>query len=338
MSKLIRTLASICLLAAAFPSHAIFRAYLSLAGNDANPCTLGSPCRTIGPALTAVDDGGEIWMVDSANYNTGTIVVSKSVTIQGLPGAIGSILSVNGPAFSVTTQAVNLVLRNLVIKGVANFGSTSGVIFAPGNAAFASLVIDKCQVADMPSNGVEVSGATSLLITDSTFSNNGNIGVYAHDGAIGTITRATMVRNGTGLRVGAPTSSASVSVRDSIIANSTGTGLIAVAGAIGAIATLEISGSQITGNRQFGFQVNTGASGNVNATLTGNLVANNTSHGMDLNSANSTVILNDNIITGNGNFGINWNGANILTASNNIVKLNSGAFDANVAGTTFTKY
>ena len=47
----------------------LFRAYLAPApaGNDANNCTLPSPCRRLLPAaLAAVADGGEIWMLDSA--------------------------------------------------------------------------------------------------------------------------------------------------------------------------------------------------------------------------------------------------------------------------------
>ena len=53
---------------ATFPAHAqIFRAYLTLDGNDANPCRLQLPCRLFPAALTAVQSGGEIWMLDSAN-------------------------------------------------------------------------------------------------------------------------------------------------------------------------------------------------------------------------------------------------------------------------------
>lgn len=73
------------LLASASTQAQLFRAYVSGSGNDANPCTLQSPCRLLPRALQAVADGGEIWMVGSANYNTSTVVVTKSVRILAIP-------------------------------------------------------------------------------------------------------------------------------------------------------------------------------------------------------------------------------------------------------------
>jgi len=74
-------------------AHAqLFRAYLASDGNDGNPCTLYAPCRLLPAALNAVADGGEIWMLDSANYNTSTVVISKSVSILAVPGVVGSVV------------------------------------------------------------------------------------------------------------------------------------------------------------------------------------------------------------------------------------------------------
>lgn len=53
----------------------LFRAYLDPSGLDSNPCTLTSPCRLLPAALAAVSTGGEIWMLDSANYNVGPVSV-----------------------------------------------------------------------------------------------------------------------------------------------------------------------------------------------------------------------------------------------------------------------
>jgi len=50
------------------PAHAqLFRAYLAIGGSDSNPGTLPAPCRLLPAALNAVADGGEVWMLDSAN-------------------------------------------------------------------------------------------------------------------------------------------------------------------------------------------------------------------------------------------------------------------------------
>jgi hypothetical protein len=92
---------TIAFLAALFLSasaHAqLFRAYLASDGNDANPCTLAQPCRLLPAALAAVASFGEIWMLDSANYNTATVTIGKSVSILAVPGAVGSVVASGGP-------------------------------------------------------------------------------------------------------------------------------------------------------------------------------------------------------------------------------------------------
>src|SRR4051794_14499929 len=93
----------------------IFRAYLASSGNDANACTVAAPCRLLPAALAAVIDGGEIWMLDSANFNTGTVYITKSVSILAVPGQIGSIIAVGGQrALQIDTPDLHVGLRNLV--------------------------------------------------------------------------------------------------------------------------------------------------------------------------------------------------------------------------------
>jgi hypothetical protein len=57
---------------------------------DTNNCTVGAPCRLLPAALAAVGSGGEIWILDSANYNTGPVTIGKSVSILAIPGAVGT--------------------------------------------------------------------------------------------------------------------------------------------------------------------------------------------------------------------------------------------------------
>jgi hypothetical protein len=83
----------------------LFRAYLASDGSDASPCTLGAPCRLLPAALAAVADGGEIWMLDSANYNAGQVDVTKSVAILAIPGALGSVVATGG------ANAINIDAR-----------------------------------------------------------------------------------------------------------------------------------------------------------------------------------------------------------------------------------
>jgi hypothetical protein len=116
-------------------AHAqLFRSYLARGGNDANPCTLPDPCRLLPAALAAVADGGEVWMLDSANYNATTVNVAKSVTILAVPGALGSVVAASGPAISIATAGVKVALRNLVIVPLPGsrtrpFGTMAPVAF-----------------------------------------------------------------------------------------------------------------------------------------------------------------------------------------------------------------
>ena len=96
MTKRTAALAALALatLFAPAATHAqLFRAYLAPDGLDTNPCTLAAPCRLLPAALAAVASGGEIWMLDTANYNTATVTIGKSVSILAVPGAVGSVVA-----------------------------------------------------------------------------------------------------------------------------------------------------------------------------------------------------------------------------------------------------
>ncbi len=173
-------------------AHAqLFRAYVSSAGSDANPCTLPSPCRLLPAALAAVADGGEIWMLDSANYNSATVDVAKSVSILAIPGAVGSVVAVGGPAISIATGGVKVALRNLVIVPLP--GSFGGDAISMTNGS--RLHIEDCLIAGNFGEGVLVNAPAEVTITNSTIRNNGQHGVYLLNGARGTIARSTISGN-----------------------------------------------------------------------------------------------------------------------------------------------
>src|SRR5688572_3471138 len=104
-----------------------FRVYLSSEGLDGNPCTVQAPCRLLPRALQTVADGGEVWILDSANYNTGPVAITKSVSIIAVPGAVGSFVTLGGPALTVDSAAVSLSLRNLVFVPFPGAGGGEGV-------------------------------------------------------------------------------------------------------------------------------------------------------------------------------------------------------------------
>ena len=55
------------------------RVFVASYGNDSNPCTFGSPCKTFQVAVNTVDAGGEVTAIDSAGF--GPLIIDKAVTI-----------------------------------------------------------------------------------------------------------------------------------------------------------------------------------------------------------------------------------------------------------------
>ena len=106
-----------CSLATA-PAHARARVFVASYGNDENPCTFGSPCKTFEQVVNVVDAGGEVTAIDSAGF--GPITIGKSVTITSPPGVeAGIVPTAGGDAIDITTAASTdtIVLRGLTLQG-----------------------------------------------------------------------------------------------------------------------------------------------------------------------------------------------------------------------------
>ena len=173
-----RTLVIItAVLASASAQAQIFRAYLASDGNDANPCTLAAPCRLLPAALTAVASGGEIWMLDSANYNTATVTIGKSVSILAVPGAIGSVVATGGPAILIAVPALKIALRNLVIVPLPGTGGTDGVRIE----AATTLSIEDSLLANLGS-GVVMIGGGKLAIAGTTIRGSAGVAIVVDEG------------------------------------------------------------------------------------------------------------------------------------------------------------
>lgn len=167
----------------------LFRAYLSAAGNDNNPCTLALPCRLLGTALNAVADGGEVWMLNSANYNSvGATQITKSVTILAVPGVLGSLVANGGPAIAIAVPDLDVTLRNVAIRPLPGNEAGTGILISgasqltlrdsvvsgfyfPGGAGIRMGI-------DSPADDI----AAELVIADSELRNNFH-GVTTHTGA-----------------------------------------------------------------------------------------------------------------------------------------------------------
>jgi hypothetical protein len=250
------------------PATPQMRTYVSGLGSDANPCLASWPCQTFQAALALTIAGGEIYVLDSANYGAATI--NKAVTITS-DGAVAGVLATSGAGITIAAGASDVVnLRGLDVDG-AGSGSI-GIQFSSGQ----SLNIQKSVVRNFSDSGVSFapSAASTLFITETAVTNNANngISVTSNGSAVsGAINRVTASRNGTGIlasgganvtvidtvagnnNYGIGASSSAVMVRNSTVSNN-GTGIAADQQA----AVIRVGQSTITANR-VGWQATNGA-------------------------------------------------------------------------------
>jgi hypothetical protein len=276
----------------------LFRAYLAPNGVDTNPCSLAAPCRLLPAALAAVLDGGEIWMLDSANYNSGPVDINKSVTILAVPGALGSVVAKNGNAINISTPGVKVALRNLVIVPVVGGGGAGGINMTAG----ASLEVENCLVANLPGNGISVgANAATVVVGDTTIRGNGGYGLYVADGAHATVTRARISGNAMGgvmvwgLLAGTTTADITDSTMD---ANMNGV----MAYSINAAATVKVSlrDSQLVQNSQNGVMAQSESGALIDLAASNNVISNNGTNGIFANKTGVQVLASGNTVSDNG--------------------------------------
>lgn len=265
------------LLAAAAPAQAqLFRAYLSLGGSDSNPCTLPLPCRLLPAGLAAAADGGEIWLLDSANYNIGPVTITKSVSILAVPGVVGSVVANGGDAITVNAAGADVSLQNLSIAPLAP-GNTNhaGVKVTSG----ARLALRGCRIGGFTAGrGVWVSTpgtTTQVSVLDSFFRNlgagiqldgafarifnsnfeHGTVGIELFATTSGTSTLATIARStisrfnfGINSAPSAATAATRVYVSDTMFDNNNGTALLASNSYQGSVADATVANSFIHGS------------------------------------------------------------------------------------------
>ena len=278
-------------------AHAqLFRAYVASNGNDANPCNLPAPCRLLPAALAAVADGGEIWMLDSANYNTATVTIGKSVSILAVPGAVGSVVAVGGPAISITTGSLTVALRNLVIVPLVGGAGNYGVIMTGAS----NLSIEDSLIANLPGNGVYVTGTGNLKITRTIIRNNGLYAVNLLNGPSATISSTQMLQNGSGgvLAFGSTATTTTAAVSDSVISGGN-EGVGAFTAIAGAVAKIFVTRSTIHGAA---FALDSGTISGLGSALVSvsNSMVTNNAYGWYQNGTGSVVeSLGNNHIRGN---------------------------------------
>jgi hypothetical protein len=262
----------VALLLSAAANAQILRAYVSSTGNDANPCNIAAPCRLLPAALNAVANGGEIWMLDSANFNTSTVTIAKSVSILAVPGAVGSVVAFSGPAISITASSLKVGLRNLVIVGLPGTGGTQGLNMTGASA----VTIENSLIANLPQQAIYITGAGSVRIANSIIRDSGSGSFFAvevNEGAKVELSGTQLLAPGLGIVAYTSTAVATkVTVSDSTISGC-GQSLTANAAAAGATSKIAMTRSTIEGCT-FGPATFASNGGTTEIALSGNMITN----------------------------------------------------------------
>jgi hypothetical protein len=168
-----------CSLATA-PAYARARVFVASYGNDANPCTFGSPCKTFQQAVNVVDAGGEVTAIDSAGF--GPIGINKSVTITSPDGVEAGIVPISGGnAITISAGPTDaIVLRGLTLNG-SGVGSNGVVLNSGGSLTVNDCVIQNFVGISPAGSGILVqptSGSLKYAITNTIMTNNGGGGFF----------------------------------------------------------------------------------------------------------------------------------------------------------------
>jgi len=173
------------------------RTYVSGQGIDSNPCTVSSPCKTFQAAMAQTAAGGEIYVLNSANY--GPVTINKAVTITS-EGAVAGVLATSGVGITIEAGANDVInLRGLDIDGGKS--GTVGIQFKSGQ----SLNIQKSVVRGFTNTGISFgpSTASNLHVADTTLTNNQSMGLLVTANGTsavnGALNRVTAAANGVGI-------------------------------------------------------------------------------------------------------------------------------------------
>jgi parallel beta-helix repeat protein len=237
-------------------------------------------------------------------------------------GAIG----VQATGVEIGADGINVVLRGLTINGQ---GGQYGIQMNRNNN---KLTIENCVISNLELNGIDVTGASTVRITNTIIRDNGFMGVYLVDGARGTITRSIMSGNvDSGVFAQGVTSGTMTSidiVKSTISGNAFG---VRFGNNSGAVSKISIRDSRIVRNSTHGLSA-LGFAGTTNLSASNNIVSNNGT-GITASGAGAKVWASGNTVSDSETTGLqNANGAVFETAGNNAVRNNAPDFEGTIVG------
>ena len=290
------------------------RTFAASYGSDSAPCAAAAPCRTLAKALAGTARGGEVLLLDSADF--GAAIIVSSVSIFAPQNA--------RPAVSAGSGFVALTISALqgdtvVLRGLEVSGGTVGIAFNSGGSLHLENTIVRGYSSNSGSNVLfQPATPATLSIKDSTIQ-SGRYGIQVKNGGgnVGVLLdNVRLEGNEQGLVV---TAGGTASVRNSVVAGPGGIG-IWVAGAGGVPLTATLDRVTISGVAD-GLIV--GGSDPAIAFARNSSFANNSYRGLLVGccAPASAVWIDGNRITRNGT-GIELLGGAVFSRGNNTIEAN----------------
>jgi len=224
----------------ALPAFATNIAYVSAqegrdifgSGAPNRNCSVTSPCRTIGHALSVVSPGSTIDIIASGTYDA--FAATNAITVQADPGVTATIdvvpTATGGTSISINAPSANVVLRGLTVRvfggdgisinsagtkvsleglQVNGAGGGNGINFASGS----ELRVKDCVVSNMMLNGIQLTASgAAIFMNDVDVHDNGQSGILVSGQETAILERVRVSANSYGVYAA---SGASVDIRNS---------------------------------------------------------------------------------------------------------------------------
>ncbi len=147
------------------------RTWVSGVGDDANPCSRSSPCKTFAGAISKTVAGGEINCIDAGGY--GALTITKALSIICSAGEAGVLVSgTNGITIAAGAND-QILLDGLDIEGLGT--GLDGINIQSA----AEVVIRNCNIHQFGGNGVTIvtNSLIRVIIRSSMIAENAGSGV-----------------------------------------------------------------------------------------------------------------------------------------------------------------
>ena len=139
------------------------RTWVSGVGDDANPCSRTAPCKTFAGAISKTAAGGEIDNLDAGGF--GAVTITKSITIDGSEGGVGSVLVSGTNGINIAAGANDIVtIRNVEFQGINNAGTAQG-LNGINITSGGTIHLEHLKITGFSQNGVKIAASAAINVS-----------------------------------------------------------------------------------------------------------------------------------------------------------------------------